>query len=99
MPYNLQGRNVLVTGASKSATIHSYALASGLTRHSRLDGLGACIANKFAAEQCNIAIHYYTSKEGAEQVVKNIERDYGVKTLLVQGVCIPLGRSALTRMI
>lgn len=67
MPYNLLGRNVLVTGASK------------------LDGLGACIANKFAAEKCNVAIHYYTSKEGAEQIAKNIERDYGVKTLLVQG--------------
>ena len=54
----------------------------------RLDGLGACVAQKFAAEKCDVAIHYNTSKEGAKEVARIIEKDYGVKTLLVHGVCI-----------
>ena len=49
-------------------------------------GLGALIAEKFAAEGCSIAINYNASQERAEQLAEKIEREYKAKALLVQGV-------------
>ena len=65
MPYDLRGRNVLVTGGSR--------------------GLGALVAEKFAAEGCNIAINYVTNLERAQQTAAKVEKDCAVKTVLVQG--------------
>ena len=50
-------------------------------------GLGALVAKKFAIEGSNVAIHYNASKEKAIRVAESIEKDYKVKTVVVQGVC------------
>jgi len=50
-------------------------------------GLGALVANKFAAEGSNIAINYVSNKETADQVALGIASKYGVKTIVIQGVC------------
>ena len=55
-------------------------------KHSR--GLGALIAEKFAAENCNLAINYIASQDRAEQVAEKIERVYKTKPILIQGVCL-----------
>lgn len=49
-------------------------------------GLGAVIAEKFAAEHCNLAINYNASQEKAKQVAEKIEREYKIKPILIQGV-------------
>ena len=49
-------------------------------------GLGALVANKFAAEGSNVAINYVSNKETADQVASEIASKYGVKTIVVQGV-------------
>lgn len=49
-------------------------------------GLGALVAEKFAAEGCNIAINYVSNSERAEQTAKKIEKEYKAKTVIVQGV-------------
>ena len=41
-----------------------------------LRGLGALIAEKFAAEGCNVAINYNASRERAEQVAEKLEKEY-----------------------
>ncbi|KAJ5195070.1 Short-chain dehydrogenase/reductase SDR [Penicillium cinerascens] len=48
-------------------------------------GLGALVANKFAAEGSNVAINYVSNKETADQVASDIASKYGVKTIVVQG--------------
>ncbi|KAJ5670310.1 uncharacterized protein N7477_005673 [Penicillium maclennaniae] len=48
-------------------------------------GLGALVANKFAAEGSNVAINYVSNKETADQVASEIASNYGVKTIVVQG--------------
>lgn len=48
-------------------------------------GLGALVAEKFAAEGCNIAINYVSNSERAEQTAKKIEKEYKAKTIIVQG--------------
>ncbi|KAK5061238.1 hypothetical protein LTR84_007780 [Exophiala bonariae] len=65
MPYNLKGRNVLVTGGSR--------------------GLGALVARKLAAEECNVAINYISSLERAEKTARSIQDDFHVQTFVVQG--------------
>ena len=55
-----------------------------MLKHSR--GLGALIAEKFAAENCNLAINYNASQDRAEQVAEKIERVYKTKPILIQGV-------------
>ena len=49
-------------------------------------GLGALVANKFAAEGCNIAINYNASRERAEQVAATIVKNHRVKSILIVGV-------------
>jgi len=49
-------------------------------------GLGALICEKFAAEGCNIAVNYNSSKERAEDVAKKIENEYKVKAIVIGGV-------------
>ena len=49
-------------------------------------GLGAIIAEKFAAEGCRLAINYNASQDRAEQVAEKIEREYKTKAILIQGV-------------
>lgn len=84
MPYALQGRNVLITGGSRY-------LLRFLNEHSQLikvnRGLGALVAQKFAAEGSNIAINYVSNKEAADRVASNLAKEYNVKTIVVQGVC------------
>lgn len=46
------------------------------------------VARKFASEGSNIAINYVSNREAAEKVVAEIEAEYKVKTVIVQGVCL-----------
>ncbi|MCJ1243477.1 hypothetical protein MMC30_000674 [Trapelia coarctata] len=48
-------------------------------------GLGALIAEKFAAEGCSVAINYVSNLERAKQTAEKIEKEYGAKTVVVQG--------------
>lgn len=52
-------------------------------------GLGALIAEKFAAEGCRIAINYVSNLERARETAVKIEEleSYEKKVVLVQGVC------------
>ncbi|KAI9664757.1 MAG: hypothetical protein M1821_006205 [Bathelium mastoideum] len=65
MPYDLKGRNVLITGGSR--------------------GLGALVGKKFGAEGSNIAINYLSRKETAAKLAEDMEKEFGVKTTLIQG--------------
>ena len=65
MPYNLNGRKVLITGGSR--------------------GLGALVAEKFATEGCAIAINYVSNVERAKQTAAKLEKEWGVRAVLVQG--------------
>ena len=49
-------------------------------------GLGAVIAQKFAAEGCNVAINYVSNLNRAKETASTIEKDHKVKTFLIQGV-------------
>lgn len=49
-------------------------------------GLGALIAEKFAAEGCHVAVNYNASKDRAEQLVAKIEKEYKVKSFVIHGV-------------
>ena len=51
-------------------------------------GLGAVIAEKFAAEGCSLAINYVAAADRAEATAKSIEEKYGSKVLVLQGVSI-----------
>ncbi|KAL8721120.1 MAG: hypothetical protein Q9225_002143 [Loekoesia sp. 1 TL-2023] len=66
MPYDLKGRNVLITGASR--------------------GLGALLAEKFAAEGCNVAINYNASEDRAKKVADKVQKTYNRKAIIVKGV-------------
>lgn len=44
------------------------------------------MAEKFAAEGCNVAINYNASQERANQVARKVEKEYQVKSLVVRGV-------------
>ena len=52
------------------------------------------VCEKFAAEGCNIAINYVSNEERAKQTAEKVEKEYSVKTVLIQGVsrtarCVP----------
>lgn len=49
-------------------------------------GLGALIAEKFAAEGANVVVNYVSSKERATEVAEKIKTDYGVKAHVIQAV-------------
>ncbi|KAI9785117.1 MAG: hypothetical protein M1835_003395 [Candelina submexicana] len=70
MPYDLKGRNVLVTGGSR--------------------GLGALVANKFAAEGCSLVVNYVSNEERAKQTAEQIESKYKTKVTIIQGVRFPI---------
>lgn len=44
------------------------------------------MAEKFAAEGCNVAINYNANQERANQVARKAEKEHKVKSLIVQGV-------------
>ncbi|KAL1960199.1 hypothetical protein VTO42DRAFT_8742 [Malbranchea cinnamomea] len=48
-------------------------------------GLGALIAERFAAEGSNVAINYVANVDRAKQTADKIETEYGVKTVILQG--------------
>ncbi|KAK2749631.1 hypothetical protein FQN57_005853 [Myotisia sp. PD_48] len=48
-------------------------------------GLGALVAEKFAAEGSNVAINYVSSGDRAKEVSEKIEATYKVKTVVLQG--------------
>lgn len=82
---------MLVTGGSRYAQ-HPQA-GSPATPHqntritkAKSRGLGALIAEKFAAEGCNVAIKYVSNLERAKETAEKIEREYQAKTVIVQGV-------------
>ncbi|KAL8787020.1 MAG: hypothetical protein Q9213_002456 [Squamulea squamosa] len=74
MPYKLKGRNVLITGASRT--------------HHEFRGLGALLAEKFAAEGCNVAINYNASEDRAQQLAEKIHKLYNSKAIIVKGVLL-----------
>ncbi|KAL8822058.1 MAG: hypothetical protein Q9223_000050 [Gallowayella weberi] len=49
-------------------------------------GLGAVIAEKFAAEGCNVAINYNASETKAQEVAEKIKSAYNCKAIIVKGV-------------
>lgn len=49
-------------------------------------GLGATIAEKFAAEGANVVINYVSSEDRAKETEAKINSQYAVKTAIVQGV-------------
>ncbi|MCJ1315125.1 hypothetical protein MMC15_000441 [Xylographa vitiligo] len=49
-------------------------------------GLGALIAEKFAAEGSRVAINYVANTERAELTARKIERLWGGKVAVIQGV-------------
>ncbi|RLL97780.1 hypothetical protein CFD26_104979 [Aspergillus turcosus] len=48
-------------------------------------GLGAVICQQFAAEGCNVAINYYSSRDVAEDLANRLAKDYSVKCIVLQG--------------
>ncbi|EED12779.1 short-chain dehydrogenase, putative [Talaromyces stipitatus ATCC 10500] len=48
-------------------------------------GLGATIAEKFAAEGANVVINYVSSEDRAKETEAKINSQYAVKTAIVQG--------------
>ena len=90
MPYSLKGRNVLVTGGSRYAHIHTYLDRSRILKTALTfdRGLGALICERFAAEGCNIAINYLSSEDKAKEVAAKVEK-HSVKSVIIQGVGWP----------
>ncbi|KAL4781877.1 hypothetical protein BJX76DRAFT_309881 [Aspergillus varians] len=67
-------------------------------------GLGAVVAQKFAAEGCNIAINYFSSQDAAEKIASGIRTQYNVKAITlkgdasVQSECQNLVKSAIEQL-
>ena len=49
-------------------------------------GLGASVAEKFAAEGSNVAINFANREEPAIKLAERLKHDYDVKTTIIQGV-------------
>jgi len=56
------------------------------------------VAEKFAAEGCNVAINYNASQDRANQVARKVEKEYQVKSLIVKGVSGTLLRGSLAAL-
>ncbi|PKX92364.1 SDR family NAD(P)-dependent oxidoreductase [Aspergillus novofumigatus IBT 16806] len=48
-------------------------------------GLGAVICQKFAAEGCNVAINYHSSRGVAEDLASRLAKGYSIKSIVLQG--------------
>ena len=59
-------------------------------------GLGELICLKFAQEGCSIAINYNSGVDRAKAVATKIEKEHGMKVVLVQAVIIHIFRSSST---
>lgn len=46
------------------------------------------MAQKFASEGSNLAINYVSSREAADTLASDLQAQYKVKAIVVQGVCI-----------
>lgn len=83
---------MLITGGSRQVLVISRneprADANSLVTVCR--GLGALIAERFAAEGCHVAINYVSNLERARETaakVEDLESYEKKKVVLVQGVC------------
>ena len=92
MPYTLKGRSVLITGGSRCVCPSKLKRRLKFTLIAKLTfdrGLGALVAEKFAAEGSNVVINYVANTERANQIAEKFKKDYKVKTVVIQGVgCI-----------
>ncbi|KAJ6108330.1 hypothetical protein N7523_009653 [Penicillium sp. IBT 18751x] len=67
-------------------------------------GLGVCIAEKFAAEGCNIAINYLTSQQQADDLALRLDKQYNIRTTTIQGDagiqadCVRLVQTAIEKL-
>lgn len=52
-------------------------------------GLGALVAQKFAAQGSNVAINYFSSAGAAETIASDIRAQYNVKVITIKGVRSP----------
>lgn len=92
MVYSLKGRNVLVTGGSRSVLIHElrpfpHVHRSPSKSNNAIRGLGELVCLRFAAEGCNVAVNYMSSADRASSVAEKVVSDYGVECFTIQGVC------------
>lgn len=92
MPYSLKERRVLITGGSRQVLFISRNEPRADSNYSATvyRGLGALIAEKFAAEGCHVAINYVSNLERARETaakVEDLESHDKKKVVLVQGVC------------
>lgn len=66
-------------------------------------GLGVSIAEKFAAEGCNIAINYLSSQQQADDLALRLEKEFNIKTATIKGDagvqadCVRLIRTAIEK--
>jgi NAD(P)-dependent dehydrogenase (short-subunit alcohol dehydrogenase family) len=51
-------------------------------------GLGAVVAEKFAAEGCNLAINYLFSQEQADNLATDLAKKHGINAVTIQAVRI-----------
>ncbi len=58
---------------------------------SLIRGLGALVAQKFAAQGSNVAINYFSSADAAEKIASDIRAQYNVKAITIKGVRPPSG--------
>lgn len=54
-------------------------------------GLGAVVAEKFAAEGCNLAINYLFSQEQADGLAAELAKKHSIKAVTIQAVRIASG--------
>jgi len=101
MVYNLRNRNILVTGGSRyegfedaprltNYSIYRWSVHVAYVQPSR--GLGAVVAEKFAAEGSNVAINFANREEPAVELAGRLKKDYGAETTAIQGVCVFKGK-------
>jgi len=49
-------------------------------------GLGAAVAERLAAEGCNVAINYANREQPALDLAEKLKKEYNVKTIVIKGV-------------